>query len=141
MAYTIRIRQLRAYNASMQTGSMTRAAELLNLSRPTNQDRFTLMQAPFIVRYPRRISGGHVPVSLIDVANDTAPTILELCGIPIPDDVQGVSYLSLLDGGDVPVRDAVLYEHMLQMKFLVSGPGGDTSRTYTLPGAPSGPTG
>ena len=76
------------------------------------------MQVPFIVRYPRRFSGGHVPASLIDVAIDTAPTVLELCGIPIPDDVQGVSYLSLLDGGDVPVRDAVLYEHMLQSKGL-----------------------
>ena len=33
MAYLIRIRQVQAYNALMQTGSMTRAAELLNLSQ------------------------------------------------------------------------------------------------------------
>ncbi len=68
------------------------------------------MQVPLIVRYPRRFPAGHVVPSLADVSVDTMPTILDLCGIKIPDNVQGRSYLSLLEGNPTPVRDAVFYE-------------------------------
>ena len=74
------------------------------------------MQVPFIVRYPRRFPGGHVPMSMIDISVDTMPTVLDLCGMDVPNDVQGVSYLSLLDGGDTATRDAVMYELIKQSK-------------------------
>jgi arylsulfatase A-like enzyme len=67
-------------------------------------------QAPFIIRYPRRFPSGLVVPSLVDVSVDTMPTILDLCGIPIPEEVQGTSLLSLLDGDPTPVREAVYYE-------------------------------
>ena len=72
------------------------------------------MQVPIIVRYPARFPAGHTPRSMIDVSIDTMPTILELCGIDIPEEVQGVSYLPLLDGADEPTRDHVFFELMLQ---------------------------
>lgn len=68
------------------------------------------MQVPLIVRYPRRFPAGHVAHSLVDVAVDTMPTILELCGIEIPDEAHGTSYLPLLDGEESPTREAVFYE-------------------------------
>lgn len=68
------------------------------------------MQVPLIVRYPRRFPTGHVVTSLVDVSVDTMPTILDLCGIEIPNSVRGTSYLSLLEGDPAPVREEVFYE-------------------------------
>ena len=68
------------------------------------------MRVPMIVRYPSRFRPGTVVRHLVDPSVDTLPTLLELCGITAPDGVQGGSYLSLLDGGDSPVRDHVFYE-------------------------------
>lgn len=70
------------------------------------------MQVPFIVRYPGRFSAGKSVDSLIDVAIDTMPSLLELAGIPIPNSVHGTSYLSLLDGTAAETRDAVMYQSM-----------------------------
>jgi arylsulfatase A-like enzyme len=38
------------------------------------------------------------------------PTLLELCGIPTPGGVQGMSYLPLLEGDGSPVRGEIYYE-------------------------------
>lgn len=68
------------------------------------------MQVPLIVRYPACFKGGRVLSNLVDPSVDTMPTILDMCGITVPKDVQGKSYLSLLDGSDKPTRDAIHYE-------------------------------
>ncbi len=78
------------------------------------------MQVPFIVRYPRRFAAGRVATGLIDVAVDTMPTLLETCGLSIPDEVQGISYLPQLDGSAETTREAVMYEIM---KSTDGGPG------------------
>jgi len=72
------------------------------------------MRVPLIVRYPKRFAAGHVVSSLVDASVDTMPTLLELCGVPVPDGVQGRSYLSLLDGGSEPARSEVYYEVIMQ---------------------------
>jgi len=72
------------------------------------------MQVPFIVRYPKRFKPGKTVSSFIDVAVDSMPTLLEICDIEIPDEVQGVSYLPVLDGTADSTRDAVMYEIMKQ---------------------------
>ena len=38
------------------------------------------------------------------------PTLLELCGVDIPEEVQGISYLPLLDGSANETRDFVAYQ-------------------------------
>lgn len=68
------------------------------------------MQVPFIVRYPEKFAAGKEVDGLIDVAVDTMPTLLELCGVDIPEAVQGVSYLSLLDGSADDTRESVAYQ-------------------------------
>lgn len=60
MAYLIRIRQLRAYNTLMQTGSMTRAAELLNLSQPTISRQLALLEEAVGFPLFDRMGGGRI---------------------------------------------------------------------------------
>lgn len=67
-------------------------------------------RVPLLIRYPRRFQAGLKMSELVDVSVDTMPTLLELCGINIPDAVQGTSYLPLLDGSTKPTRSAVFYE-------------------------------
>ncbi|MGB7182731.1 MAG: sulfatase [Burkholderiaceae bacterium] len=68
------------------------------------------MQVPFVIRYPANFPGGVTVDHLVDVATDTMPTLLEMCGIDIPAEVDGVSYLPLLNGSGRPTRDAVMYQ-------------------------------
>ena len=69
-------------------------------------------QVPLLVRCAGRFSAGKRVNSLVDVAVDTMPTLLQACGIDAPEGTQGISYLSLLEGRDVPTRDHVLYQKM-----------------------------
>ena len=68
------------------------------------------MRVPMLIRHPRHFPAGHVVGSLVDPSVDTMPTLLELCGAPVPECVQGHSYASLLEGGQEPIRTAVHYE-------------------------------
>jgi arylsulfatase A-like enzyme len=72
------------------------------------------MHVPLLVRYPKRFPRGHVVYNLVDPAVDTMPTLLECCGFPIPEEVQGTSYLPLLEGSDSPIREAVFYEILME---------------------------
>lgn len=74
------------------------------------------MQVPLIVRYPDRFMQGQIVPQLVDPSVDTMPTLLELCGIPVPDAVQGVSFLPMLAGERQPVRSAVHYEVLKQQE-------------------------
>ena len=70
-------------------------------------------QVPLFLRLPGRFTAGKRVQSLVDVAVDTMPSLLEACGVEVPDTVQGTSYLSLLEGdGDEPTRDHVQFELM-----------------------------
>ena len=61
---------------------------------------------PLIVRYPRMINPGSVRDDI--VANiDIAPTLLDLAGAPIPDDVAGHSMRPLFEAGNKPVLNWV----------------------------------
>jgi arylsulfatase A-like enzyme len=68
------------------------------------------MNSALLARYPARFQSGRVINALVDPSVDTMPTLLELCGIDIPDQVQGISYLPLLDARTDRVREAVYYE-------------------------------
>ena len=62
------------------------------------------VRVPLLVRYPRMVKPGSVRDDI--VANiDVAPTILDLCGAPIPADVAGHSMRPLLEAGSNPVAD------------------------------------
>ena len=69
-------------------------------------------QVPLLARYPGHFARNKRVNSLVDVAVDTMPTLLDACGVESPEGTQGISYLSLLEGGDVPTRDHVQYQRI-----------------------------
>ncbi len=72
------------------------------------------MQVPLIVRYPGLSEPGRVAQGLVDPSVDTMPTVLELCDIPIPTDVQGKSFFPLLEDASNPGRLAIHYEILME---------------------------
>lgn len=74
------------------------------------------MNVPLIVHCP-----GYVPANTRRnevVANiDFAPTFVELAGAPIPESMQGRSFLGVLKGSAEAWRDAVLYEYFWERSF------------------------
>lgn len=66
---------------------------------------------PFMLRWPARVAPGQKCDALIQNI-DYAPTFLEIAGLPIPDDLDGVSLLPLLEGKTPDDwRDALYYHY------------------------------
>ena len=55
------------------------------------------VRIPMIFRYPRRLKPSVVQTQVVSLV-DVMPTLLDLCGIPIPDTVQGISVAPVLLG-------------------------------------------
>lgn len=71
------------------------------------------MQVPLIIRYPKRFKPGRTK-ALVDVGVDMMPTLLDMCDLAAPDEMQGQSYLPVLDGENVEARDAIWYQVFTQ---------------------------
>ena len=69
-------------------------------------------QVPLLVRCIGRFSCGKRVKSLVDTAVDTMPTLLHSCGVEVPEDTQGISYLPLLEDDEVPTRDQLPYQRI-----------------------------
>ncbi|NQZ60045.1 MAG: DUF4976 domain-containing protein, partial [Lentisphaeraceae bacterium] len=54
-------------------------------------------RTPFLVKWPETVKAGSVNTDLVQNI-DFAPTFLDICGAPIPADMQGVSVVPLLKG-------------------------------------------
>jgi N-sulfoglucosamine sulfohydrolase len=67
------------------------------------------IQVPMIAWWPGRIAAGGVRQELISHV-DYAPTWLQAAGIPIPEKVQGTSFLGLLTGEAYTPREAIYAE-------------------------------
>ena len=61
---------------------------------------------PLVVHLPRRVRPGQssAPVRLVDVA----PTVQDLLGLPVPQGIDGVSLVPLLDGAGADARPAAI---------------------------------
>jgi arylsulfatase A-like enzyme len=69
------------------------------------------MRTPLIIRYPDGISAGRVADALV-LNLDTAPTLLDFAGVPVPREMQGRSLRPLTLGGTPENwRDAVYYHY------------------------------
>lgn len=67
-------------------------------------------RTPFIVRWPGVVEPGSVNTDLVQNL-DYAPTLLDAAGVPVPDDMQGVSLVPLLSGTGGVARDALYYHY------------------------------
>jgi len=56
-----------------------------------------LLRVPFILRYPGSIAGGRAVTALVESV-DVLPTLLSLCGLKVPQTVEGKGFGALLRG-------------------------------------------
>jgi arylsulfatase A-like enzyme len=71
---------------------------------------------PFLVRYPKLAKAGTVIDKMV-LNIDLAPTMLELGGAKIPDDIQGKSFLPLLKNPNAKWRDEALFEYFNEKQY------------------------
>jgi arylsulfatase A-like enzyme len=105
-----------------------------------------IMRLPLVLHWPNGL--GRAPRAVEGLAEmvDVLPTLLGLCGAPVPGVMAGRNYApALLAGGDVPARsDAFAYHepgHMMLRtdthKYIrYAWPGGDTEVLYDLAADP-----
>jgi arylsulfatase A-like enzyme len=69
-----------------------------------------ITRIPMIVHYPKSVVSGCVTNEIIE-SIDLFPTLCELVGLPIPDHIQGMSFMSLLENDLQPIRESALTEN------------------------------
>ena len=75
------------------------------------------MRVPLLVRYPRLAVAGRTEDRMV-LNIDTAPTFLDLAGLPVPAAMHGRSWRPLLEGaGDVPWRKSFFYCYFFERNF------------------------
>jgi arylsulfatase A-like enzyme len=75
--------------------------------------RFMYEQAikvPWLIRYPDRLNAGTVTREWT-VNIDNAPTVLDLAGIPVPEEMQGRSLVPIFEGKPGPYKQKTFYYH------------------------------
>ncbi|MHA6481352.1 sulfatase-like hydrolase/transferase [Paenibacillus sp. strain BS8-2] len=77
-----------------------------------------LIRVPLIIRYPGQLLSGQNTDAMVENI-DIAPTILDLCGLEVPDWMQGRSLRGVLTGAETSHRDAVFCEGGVEEKALV----------------------
>jgi len=88
-------------------------------------------RTPMIMRYPGKIKPGTVNSDFV-MNLDIAPTVLEAAAIPVPDDMQGESFLSHVTNGKKKSREALYYHYYENGEHAVSPQFGVKTRRYKL---------
>ena len=74
------------------------------------------MRVPMLAYAPGVIAPGTVVEELVQNI-DVAPTVLEVAGMSTPERMDGMSFLTLLQGKQTPWRDEVFYEYYWERNF------------------------
>ena len=69
------------------------------------------IRVPMLMRFPARHKPGRADTAHMVLNIDIAPTLLELCGLPVPTWMHGRSLVPLIDEARAPWRDAFFYEY------------------------------
>lgn len=67
------------------------------------------IHVPLLVRYPAEVDGGRRSEGVVNLV-DVMPTILGLCDVPVPDEVQGADHSTYLRGESALESDATYIE-------------------------------
>ena len=68
------------------------------------------IRIPLLMRYPKMASPNQVESRMV-LNVDLAPTILDLVGLPVPKDMDGMSFYPLIKGSETDWRKDFLYEY------------------------------
>lgn len=68
------------------------------------------LRTPFVIRYPGVVTAG-TSVDQFMMNIDLAPTLLEIAGVTVPDEIQGQSFLPILKDKQITGRDAIYYHY------------------------------
>ncbi len=68
------------------------------------------IRVPMMMRYPKLVPAGTKSEEMV-LNLDIAPTLLNLAGLPIPEEMQGKSMLPLMENQHIPWREDWLYEY------------------------------
>ncbi|MEJ2112709.1 MAG: sulfatase [Flavobacteriaceae bacterium] len=74
------------------------------------------LRMPFVIKYPNKIKSGTVINDIVSNI-DLAPTVLDLAGVAIPEEVQGKSFLSQLEGKANSEWRQSMYYHYYEYPF------------------------
>ncbi len=88
------------------------------------------MRTPLLIRFPNEIKGKS-QTELLTQNIDIAPTLLDVAGFPVPDDMQGTSLRKIWKKNNVKWRDAVYY-HYYEKGFGASPHYGIRTKRYKL---------
>lgn len=69
-----------------------------------------ICRIPMILRFPGRVPAGRVGSDIVE-AVDLFPTLCELADLPVPNHIQGRSFMPLLADEPTPIRDSALTEN------------------------------
>lgn len=75
------------------------------------------IRIPMIIKDPRTIQNQGRRSQELALNIDMAPTILDLAGIPIPDNMEGKSVKPILQNRDFNLRDSFLYEYYKEFPY------------------------
>ncbi len=87
------------------------------------------IRIPYILRYPRLITGAGRKVRQMVLNIDLAPTLMELAGVKVPERMQGESMVPLMKSGKAPGRKSFMYELYKDFPFGGRVPPNKTVRT------------
>jgi arylsulfatase A-like enzyme len=88
-------------------------------------------RTPMLIKYPSVIQK-HRRVNSFVLNLDLAPTLLDLAGIPVPSDMQGVSMKQLLEKGKDPKWRKEMYYHYYERSFGLTPHYGIRTSRYKL---------
>ena len=76
-----------------------------------------VLRIPWLVRWPRGVRAPGRRVSQLAINLDLGPTLLELCGVSVPEAMQGMSLAPLLRDPEAPGRRAFLVENTQEFPY------------------------
>lgn len=88
-------------------------------------------RTPMVMRYPGVVQQGTVNNDFV-MNLDIAPTVLQAAGIPVPEDMQGRSFLPLLKKGKAKGRQTMYYHYYENGEHAVSPHFGIRTKRYKL---------
>lgn len=88
-------------------------------------------RTPMLMRYPEHIKPGSIDSNLV-MNLDVGPSLLQAAGVPIPNDMQGKSFLSLVENKKAAGRKAMYYHYYENGEHAVSPHFGISTGRYKL---------